>query len=190
MSGLRSMTKTNIDNHRWFAIRVRSRCEKLAAAALASRQIEVLAAVAPQRRVWADRVRTVEMPIFAGYIFGRFDASQRAEVEKTAGIASIVRFGDACCPVEDTEIAALRIVLGSGLDLHRAPFLCAGRPVEVKHGPLAGVRGIVVEVKNRYRLVVSITLLQRSVSVEIDEALVQPLWTPAASTFRPLSGSL
>ena len=156
----------------------------MAAATLAFRQIEVLAAVAPQRRVWADRVRTVEMPIFAGYIFGRFNASRRAEVEKTAGIASIVRFGDTCCPVEDAEIAALRIVLGSGLDLQRAPFLCAGRPVEVKHGPLAGVRGIVLEVKNRYRLVVSITLLQRSVSVEIDEALVQPLWSPVVSTYR------
>ena len=144
----------------------------------------MLAAVAPQRRIWADRDRTVEMPIVAGYIFGRFNASRRAEVEKTAGIASIVRFGDTCCPVEDAEIAALRIVLGSGLDLQRAPFLSAGRLVEVKHGPLAGVRGIVLEVKNRYRLVVSITLLQRSVSVEIDEALVQPLWSPVVSTYR------
>ena len=184
------MTTINIDSRRWYAIRVRSRCEKLAAAALASRQIEALAAVAPQRRVWADRVRTVEMPLFAGYIFARFDASHRTEVERTAGVASVVRFSDTCCPVEDIEIAALRIVLGSGLDLQRASFLRVGRSVEVKHGPLTGVRGIVLEVKNRYRLVVSITLLQRSVSVEIDEALVQPLWSPAASAFSPLAGSL
>ena len=157
---------------------------------MASRQIEALASVAPQRRVRADRVRTVEMPIFAGYIFGRFDASHRTEVERTAGVASVVRFSDTCCPVEDIEIAALRIVLGSGLDLQRAPFLPAGRSVEVKHGPLTGVRGIVLEIKSRYRLVVSITLLHRSVSVEIDEALVQPLWSPAASAFSPLAGSL
>ena len=47
----------------------------------------------------------------------------------------------------------------------------------MKHGPLAGIRGIVLEVKNRYRLLVSITLLQRSVAVEIDEAMLEPLWT-------------
>ena len=118
------------------------------------------------------------------------EVKHRTEVERTAGVASVVRFSDTCCPVEDIEIAALRIVLGSGLDLQRAPFLRVGRSVEVKHGPLTGVRGIVLEVKNRYRLVVSITLLQRSVSVEIDEALVQPLWSPAASAFSPLAGSL
>ncbi|MBY0508269.1 MAG: hypothetical protein K2X03_30430 [Bryobacteraceae bacterium] len=160
-------------------MRVRSRCEKLAAAALTARGFEVLAAVAPQRRVWVDRVRTVEMPLFPGYIFARFDPKQRIEIERTAGVACIVHFSDHCCPVDDFEIDSIRRVLGSGLDIYRAPFFGVGKFVSVKHGALAGTRGVVVEVKNRFRLVVSVTLLQRSVAVEIDEAILEPLWTPA-----------
>ncbi len=170
------------DENRWYAIRVRSRCEKLAAAGLASRNFEVMPALAPQRRVWVDRVRTVEMPLFPGYIFARFAATRRAEVERISGIASVVRFSEQCCPVDDHEIDAVRLILGSGLEIHRAPFLHVGKQVAVKHGPLAGARGIVVEIKNRYRLVVSVSLLQRSVGVEIDEAMVEPLWTPAKSS--------
>lgn len=175
----------NDDNSRWYAIRVRSRCEKLAAVALMSRNIEVLAALAPQRRVWADRVRTVDLPLFPGYIFACFAASRRPDVERTTGIVSVVRFSQQCCPVDDGEIAGLRTFLASGLEVLRAPFLRVGKQVEMKHGPLAGVRGIVVEVKNRYRLVVSITLLQRAVSVEIDEAMVEPIWPAAQPVFRP-----
>jgi len=166
------------DNFRWYAIRVRSRCEKLAAAGLMARNIETLAAVAPQRRIWVDRVRTVEMPLFPGYIFARFTASRRVEVERTSGISSVVRFSDQVCPVDDQEIDAVRLLLNSGLEVQRSPFLRVGKMVSVKRGPLAGARGMVIEIKNRYRLVVSVTLLQRSVGVEIDEALVEPLWSP------------
>ena len=114
-------------------------------------------------------------------VFASFTASRRPEVKRTAGIASVVRFGDECCPVDDTEIAALRAILGSGLPVQRAPFLRLGRQVAVKHGPLTGTRGIIVEIKNRYRLVVSVTLLQRSVGVEIDEAMLEPLLSSAPS---------
>jgi transcription antitermination factor NusG len=174
------MTMTD-DKSKWYAIRVRSRCEKLAAAGLASRNVEVLSAVTAQRRVWIDRVRTVEMPLFPGYIFARFLASRRMEVERTAGIASIVQFSNECCAVDDEEINAIRVLLGSGLEVQRAPFLGVGKKVAVKHGPLAGARGIISEIKNRYRLVVSVSLLQRSVGVEIDEAMVEPLWMPTES---------
>lgn len=173
------------DKSKWYAIRVRSRCEKLAAAGLAARNLEVLSAVTPQRRVWVDRVRTVELPLFPGYIFARFLASRRMEVERTAGIASVVRFSDQCCAVDDDEINAIRVVLNSGLEVRRAPFLRVGKHVAVKHGPLAGARGIVAEIKNRYRLVVSVSLLQRSVGVEIDEAMVEPLWSPADPALPP-----
>lgn len=174
---------------RWYAVRVRSRCEKIAACGLESRGVEVLPAIAPQRRVWVDRVRIVEMPLFPGYIFARFTASRRVEVERTAGIASIVRFGDECCPLIDTEIDALRRMIGSGLEIGRAPFLQVGRQVAVKHGPLAGIRGMVLEVKNRYRLVVSVTLLQRSVAVEIDESMLEPLWTRREQSIESWTGA-
>jgi transcription antitermination factor NusG len=162
------------DNFRWFALRVRSRFEKQTAADLANRGYEACSACAPQRRVWADRIRTVEMPAFPGYIFARFDASQGPEVLKVPGIVSIVGFGSRYCPVEDSEMEALQIVLRSGVEVEQE-MLHPGARVRVCYGPLRDLEGVLVEVKNRHRLVVSVGLLNRSVAVEVDSALIESL---------------
>ena len=159
----------------WYAIRVRSRSEKIAALDLGLKGFEVCAAVAPQRRVWADRIRVVDMPLFPGYIFANFDPARRPEVERAARVASVVRFGGQCYPVDPVEIAAVRKIVGSGAEVQRVPFLQVGTRIEVKHGPFQGTVGVLVQIKNQYRLVVAVTLLQRAVSVEIDEAMVAPL---------------
>lgn len=166
----------NIETYpRWFALRVRSRCEKLAAEDLARRGFEVFSACAPQRRVWLDRVRTVEMPMFAGYIFARFVQEQGPEVLRASGVVSIVGFGTSYHPVEDSEIEALQIVVHSGVDVFRDPLMNPGALVRVCHGLLRGLEGKLVQIKNQHRLLVSVQLLNRWVAVEIDDALVQPL---------------
>ena len=50
-----------------------------------------------------------------------------------------------------------------------------GAPVRVKHGPLTDTLGTLVQMKNQFRLVISVMILQRAVSVEIDEAMVEPV---------------
>ena len=162
-------------NERWFAIRVKSRSEKLAVTNLAAKGIEAFAAVAPQRRVWADRIRVVEMPLFPGYIFGRFDFVRRRMVEDISAVGSIVSFGNQSCPVDDREIAALKKLVSSGRDVRPSSSIQVGAPIRVKHGPLEGVEGTLLRIRSQFRLAVSVTILHRSVSVEIDEAMVEPL---------------
>lgn len=164
----------------WYAIRVRSRCEKAAAAELSRRGYEVFAAIAAQRRVWVDRVRTVELPLFPGYIFGRFPALRRAAVESVGGVASVVRFGNQFSPVDDWEIESVRLIVGSGIEVIRSPQLRVGVHVRVLAGPLKGAEGILAELKSGHQLIVSVGLLQRTISVEIDEALVEATQRPAA----------
>ena len=92
------------DTNHWFAIRVKSRCEKLAAADLANRGYEVFAAVVPQRRVWKDRIRIVDTPMFPGYIFGKFSPFLRIAVESVPGVATVVRFGRCDAPIDAPEV--------------------------------------------------------------------------------------
>lgn len=162
----------------WHAIRVRSRSEKLAAAELSYRGHEIFAAIAPQRRVWADRVRVVNMPLFPGYIFGRFPAWQRAAVELAPSVVSVVRFGRQDAPVDAREIESLRLVAGSGLEVIRRPFLRAGSRVRVIDGPLTGAEGLLIEWRTGHQLLVSVDILQRSIAVEMDEAWVEPFHRP------------
>jgi transcription antitermination factor NusG len=182
--GSLSARKGTILRDQWFAVRVKSRSEKLAATALGLKGVPVFAAVAPQRRVWADRIRVVEMPLFPGYVFARFDLGAKRVVEDAPGVASIVSFGGECCPVESSEIESIQKLIASGMDVHTAPFLRVGVPVRVKHGPLSGAEGTLAQVRAGYRLVVSVSLLQRSVAVEIDQSYVEILSGPVTRIER------
>jgi transcription antitermination factor NusG len=91
------------------------------------------------------------------------------------GVNAIVGVGQNFLPVQQSELDAIRTVLKSGAFCEPWPFLEAGQPVRVEYGPLAGSEGLVMMVKNTYRLVISINMLQRSVAVEIDRDCLKPL---------------
>jgi transcription antitermination factor NusG len=91
------------------------------------------------------------------------------------GLVHIVGFGNGPQPVDEAEIQAIRRFVDSGLPIMPWPYLKEGELVEVQEGALTGLQGIVLSVKDRLRLVVSLTLLQRSVAVELDRETVKPL---------------
>jgi transcription antitermination factor NusG len=158
----------------WFALRVRPRCERLAASALDGKGLEQFLPLQTVRRRWSDRVKTSEAPLFPGYVFCRFDPFHRLPILTTPGVSSVVAFGKEPMPVADHEIASLQAVVQSGLFAAPCPFIQAGQKVRIDCGPLSGTEGVIVQVKSAVRLVVSITLLQRSVAVEIDRLWVSP----------------
>jgi len=158
----------------WFALRVRSRFEKVSSLSLQSKGYEVFSAVYRCRKRWSDRTREVEIPLFPGYIFCRFEPSRRLPVLTTPGVVAVIGARGVPQPVEGTEIEAIQRTLRSGFAVESCPFLSVGEKVRIQHGGLTGVEGILVKVKSRHRLVVSVTLLQRSVAVEIDDAVVHP----------------
>jgi transcription antitermination factor NusG len=96
------------------------------------------------------------------------DVNNRLPVLTTPGVIGIVGIGKAPVPVSLEEIEAVRAIMQSRLSALRWPYLRTGERVEIVRGPLAGVEGVLVRSKSNYRLVVSVSLLQRSVAVEID----------------------
>jgi transcription antitermination factor NusG len=122
-----------------------------------------------QRRAWADRVKYVSMPLFQGYVFCRLNITERLlPVFTTPGVIRIIGAGRTPVPIDDAEINSLQTAVASGARLEPYAAIPVGRRVLLTEGPLAGCEGVVVQVKKTWRLVVSITLLQRSVAVEID----------------------
>jgi transcription antitermination factor NusG len=158
----------------WFALRVKPRCEKAVAGLLREKGYEVFLPLHAERRRWSDRIATIETPLFAGYVFSRFDVLHRLPILKTPGVINVVSVGRIPQPIDEHEIASIRILVDSQLDLQPWPFLHLGSRVQVVGGPLAGAEGVVVAMKKGHRLVVSITLLQRAVSVEIPESCAWP----------------
>ena len=152
----------------WYAVRTRSNFEKTASTVLASKGYPQYLPLYRVKRRWSDRVVNTELPLFPGYVFCRFDATQRLPILNTPGVFTIVGFGAEPTPIPDAEVEAIRVVLRSGLAAEPCPFLREGQRVRIKRGSLEGLEGILLKKKNEWRMVVSVTMLHRSVSVEID----------------------
>lgn len=124
------------------------------------------------RRRWSDRVKEVDSPLFPGYLFCRFDPFDRLPILKTPGVTQIVGYNHVPIPVDEQEIESIRNLVASGVPNFPCAYLEIGSKVRIEAGALRGIEGILTELKGKRRLVLSITLLQRSVAVEIDSDVV------------------
>ncbi len=165
----------------WFALHVKSRREKLVAAALRGKGYQEFVPMYRSRRQWSDRVADVETPLFPGYVFCRLDLNERLPVLTTPGVVAIVGFGKRPHPIADQEVEAIRTIVRSGLPAQPWPFLEVGQPVRIERGPLADLAGILLEIKKSQRLVVSVSLLRRSVAVEIEPDWARPVASSLAA---------
>src|SRR5262245_36295428 len=162
-------------NQSWYALHVKPRFEKHVERHLFEKGYEVFLPAYESTRRWSDRVKSLSLPLFPSYLFCRFDINSRLPILITPGVNSVVGIAKTPVAVEEAEIAAIRHILDSGVPTEPWPYLRAGQEVRVEDGPLAGLTGIVIRDKGADRLVVSVTLLMRSVSVEIGRHSVKPV---------------
>jgi transcription antitermination factor NusG len=159
----------------WYALRTRSRHEKLVRDQLAAQGVEPFLPLIERARQWKDRRKLVAFPLFPGYCFARFPVSLRVAVLSTTGVVQVLGNHDGPVPVPDAEIEAVRRLVTSTLPYDPHPYLREGMQVEVIRGPLAGVRGILLRKGTRARLVMGVTLIHQAASVELDALDVAPV---------------
>jgi len=181
-------------NDSWYALHVRPRYESAVELQLEGKGYEVFLPTYESKRRWSDRVKTVVQPLFPGYVFCRFNVGARLPILITPGVNAIVGIGKTPVPLDAEEISAIRNVIDSGVATSPCDYIREGESVQVESGPLEGLVGIVQRNKNSDRLIVSLTLLMRSVSVEIDRSWVKrvgttfshPVWKEKTAVVRPV----
>src|SRR5229473_3101945 len=166
----------------WFAILTRTGREKSATVLLENTGFECYLPAIKFTRKWSDRMKEIELPMFPGYLFCRMNPHNRLPVLMTPGVIQIVGVGKTPIPVEEEEIAAIQRVGKSGLPTMPWPYLEVGHAVRIEDGPLRGMTGIVVKIKSGLKLVLSVSLLQRSVAVEVDRS-----WVSSVHPARPVT---
>lgn len=160
----------------WFAIRVRPRYEKQVAQSIAAKGISTFLPLYAERRQWSDRTKELEKPLFDGYVFCHINPEERLPVLVTPGVIQFVGVGRTPVPVEDAEIEAVRAVVDSGAVTRPWAFLKEGDRVRIDAGPLRNVEGILVRnEKDNDQVVVSITLLQRAMAVQVERDWLTPI---------------
>jgi transcriptional antiterminator NusG len=160
--------------HEWFAIWTRSRHEKLVRDQLQQKHVEVFLPTIMKWSRWKDRKKQIEWPLFPGYCFARFDASERLPILKCDGVVTIVGTEGNPSPIPPIEIDSIRYLIDSELAFDPCPLIKEGTMVLVKAGPLKGVVGRLVRKGSHARLVLSVDLIGQAVSVEVDAADVKP----------------
>jgi transcription antitermination factor NusG len=187
---MEKLNATGIATHPWYAIRSRSNAERSVFQLLQHRGLDPFLPSYRERRVWSDRIKEIDVPLFPGYLFCRFDFDNRLPILSTPGVLNIVGLGRNPSQIPEHEIEAVQRLLAHDLRLRPSPFLKVGNVVRIEYGPLAGLEGVLEEFRNNFRLVVSVTMLQRSVAAELDSAWIRPLspstmGTERIPTFRP-----
>jgi transcription antitermination factor NusG len=172
--------------HQWFALRVKSNCEKTVAAVARNKGFEEFLPLYESRHRWSDRLKSVELPLFPGYVFCRIDPNFRLPILTIPGALHFIGVGKVPIPIDELEISTIQQAVRSGLVVQPWAYLSAGQLVRLEQGPLAGLEGVLLETRKQFRVVVSVHLLQRSVAVEIERDWV----TPIGADKRPLGISV
>lgn len=169
----------------WFAIRTKSRCEKMVSEQLRNKGYEEFVPLYWSRRKWSDRIKLVELPLFSGYLFCRFDPAYCGPILKTPGVFLIVGQGRRPIAIDSREIENIRLAIGSGQSVNPWPCLEVGQMVSILVGPLRGLEGRLLRIKGSHHVILGIQLLQRAVAVEVDES-----WVISSKPERPLIGAM
>ena len=157
-----------ISPEEWFAFRVRPRHEKSVSLALRERGCSEFLPLIREKRLWANRLRHVDLPLFPGYIFCQVPRFSLLPVLSTPGVVDVVRAGSSPIAANRDEIDSLRLAVSSQIPMERCNYIEVGETVQIIEGPLTGLRGILVNIRKSQRLVLSVSLLCRSVLIEID----------------------
>ncbi len=180
------MISPEADGLKWFALQVRTRWESSTAVLLSGKGYETLLPTYQTKRKWNGRIRNANAPLFPGYVFCQFDALNRLPILVTPGVISVVGRGRVPVPVDDAEIAAIQTVVSSGLEAEPWPYLEIGQKIRIEGHSLNGLEGVLINFKGNHRIVVSVTLLRRSVALEIDRSCVRPLGTSREFVLHPI----
>src|SRR5580698_4934488 len=140
---------SNSNGNFWFALHVKSRMEQTAGELLRTKGYETLV---PTYKP-AESGSSVRMPLFPSYLFCRFDPNIRCPILTTPGVIRVVGYGKSPAVVCDAEIEAVRRIVLSPLEAKPHEYLHAGQVVIVKLGPLRGVVGKVVRLRNATHLI-------------------------------------
>lgn len=158
---------SNSSDQPWYVVRVKANAEWKVAESLAGRGMEVFLPL-QKRLSRGRRSRSVQTPLFPGYVFVRFDRRMVLPVLMCPGVVHILCRGTAPEAVDPVEMHALMSVTKLAHSLEALPTFAIGQTLRISSGPLTDVHAIVVRDDGGPRLVVSVSLLMRSVVAHVE----------------------
>lgn len=167
------MNSSELAAKQWIAVRVKSNFERYVSSSIKGKNLEEFYPTYVRKKQDESHPE-VRAPLFPGYLFCRLHRQERLPVLTIPGVVGFVGVGKQPLPVREEEIIAVRRMVESRLPMWPCPFLRVGQQIRLKAGPLRGVEGSISSVTGGWQIVVTVTLLQRSVAVNVDPDWIGP----------------
>jgi transcription antitermination factor NusG len=155
---------------KWFVIYTRPNHEKVLAQEIG--QIKSCESYLPVKsilRKWSDRVKKIEVPLFANYVFVKSTNESRGLMFNVPGMIRFVSFEGKPVTISDGEIERIKLIETNAKSIENESYHCAGKDVTISRGAFAGMTGKVIKKMNESRFVIRVPMLQQAVSVQIAE---------------------
>jgi transcription antitermination factor NusG len=163
------------DKRLWCAVYTYPKHERVVSDALKRSEIESYLPTLPCKSRWKDRTVTLQVPVFPGYVFAHILPEDRGRVLTVRGVIRILTVDGRLASIPEEEIGAIRLSLSHGARVEALDTAAVGDKVRVRSGALKGLVGWVSERRENRRLIVPISLIHQSVSVEVDLDLLDPV---------------
>jgi transcription antitermination factor NusG len=179
-----SNKSNSYENSKCYAVKVRSRGEEVIANTLRAKHYEVLLPSYTALRRYSDRTRKVSCVLFTGYVFVRMNPENMLNLVSTVGVSYVVRSASGLLALSEAETRTIETLCQANKEASIEPcsYLRVGQRVRIETGPLIGLEGVLVRVRDMERVIVSVETLHSAVSIEIGHTRVRAIDTPPELT--------
>ena len=160
---------------KWIAVYTKSNHEKVVIQELEKKNIESYCPILKQRRQWSDRKRWVEFPLFRSYVFAKIELKNSLYILETMGVHHIIKFQGNISTIPDEIIQNIKSMIDGDFTIEQIEYFVKGDEVKVVDGPLKGMEGIVVKIKNENKLVLKVAAIQQAIAVQIPPGYLKPM---------------
>ncbi len=174
------LNKMNIQKkskRHWYAIYTRPKFEKKIDSELKLKGLSAYLPLHTVHRVWSDRIKKIQEPLFPSYIFVYANLSERFLALQTSGVVRMVSFNGQPVQIPSEQIDDIKKILEHGISPEPHEYFSLGDEVEVLYGPLRGLRGLFVEERGKERLAISVHAIQQSFAIEIEGTSIKKVKT-------------
>lgn len=158
----------------WYVLHVSLNHEKRVTQHLTVRCVEHYLPLYSERIKWSDRVVNAERPLFSGYVFVRFPLNDRINVISIPGVRRLLGVGERDM-VSSAELEKIRTGLACGLRLRPHPAVSVGTKVRVRNGVFEGVEGLVTQLRQQCKIIISLAAVRQCFSLEVDVSDIEIL---------------
>jgi transcription antitermination factor NusG len=170
-------TEPTYSEPHWYACHTRARHEKQVEAELLRRGVEAYLPMYARMRQWKDRKKAVDWPLFPGYVLAHFPLHALSRVLATPGMATIVRSNGRPARIRAEEVENVRrfalALSQTSVEPELREFLGVGQRVRVRRGAFEGVEGVVLQRRNRRRVLVGLEAIRAGLEIDFEDGLLE-----------------